>query len=293
MVGTASDIVDASQAAFGLGESPVWDERRARLLFVDIHVGEVHQLEASGVSMIVRLPERVGAVGLTDRDDALVLGLESGFALLTPSGMQRWGTVESDKPSTRLNDGRVDRQGRFVCGGMDESEPQRPDTAVYRLDRDGTHHEILLDVHCANATCFSPDGGTMYFSDMASGEILAYAYDAEHGVPHSPRVLVAEGLVPGAPDGATVDADGFVWNARWGAGLIVRIAPDGRIDRQIEVPVTNPTSLAFGGELLDELYVTSARFGLSPQQLDAEALAGHVLKVDAGVRGIREPRFLL
>jgi L-arabinonolactonase len=199
--------------------------------------------------------------------------------------------VEHDLPTTRLNDGRTDRQGRFVCGGMDEGEPQEALSAVYSLDGGRRVRRIIHGVRCANSICFSPDGTTMYFSDMPTGRILAYAYDTDSGTPHSPRVLADCSGMPGLPDGSTVDAEGFLWNARWGGARLVRYAPDGRMERVVPLPVTNPTCPGFGGPDLETLFVVSARFALRPEQLAAEPWAGGVFALDVGVQGLPECPF--
>jgi L-arabinonolactonase len=277
-----------------LGESPVWDAETGELLWVDIHDGEIWRYRAADQALFTHvLPERVGAVGLA-ADGGYVLALASGFARFEPrrGQLQRIADVEAELPTTRLNDGRVDRQGRFVCGGMDEAVDQRPLSAVYRLDGDGAMHRLIEGVHCANSICFSLDGATMYFTDMPTRQILAYAYDVETGQAHSPRLFADCSNQPGLPDGSTVDAEGCVWNAQWGGGRLVRYAPDGRVDRVVPVPVTNPTSLAFGGEGLATLYVTSARFGLTAAQLANEPTAGGLFALRPGVSGVIEPRFV-
>jgi L-arabinonolactonase len=276
-----------------LGESPVWDAATGELLWVDIHDGEIWRYRAADQTLRTHvLPERVGAMGLA-ANGGYVLALASGFARFQPLGerLQRIADVEADVPTTRLNDGRVDRQGRFVCGGMDEAVDQRPLSAVYRLDGDGAVHRLIDGVHCANSICFSLDGATMYFSDMPTGRILAYGYDVDTGQVHSARLFADLADQPGLPDGSAVDADGYLWNAQWGGGRLVRYAPDGRVDRIVPVPVTNPTCPAFGGEDLETLFVTTARFGLTEAQLRNEPTAGGLFAVRPGVAGVHEPRF--
>src|SRR4051812_33974516 len=263
------------------------------MVWVDIQRGLLFRRDHdSGAVREYRLPERVGSVGLR-ADGGLVVALASGFALSDAEGgeLERLETIEADLATTRLNDGRVDRQGRFVCGGMDEADDQQAITAVYRLRAGEKATRIIENVACANSLCFSPDGATMYFTDMPTKQIWAYDYGAGDDAPQQRRLLIDLGDQPGLPDGSTVDADGCVWNAQWGARRILRITPEGAIDRVVELPVSNPTCPAFGGPDLATLFVTSARFMLSEQQLAAEPHAGDLLALDVGVRGLAEAQF--
>ncbi|WP_206447884.1 SMP-30/gluconolactonase/LRE family protein [Agrococcus sp. KRD186] len=287
---TAEPVVGSGD---GLGESVVWDAERSELSWVDIHAARLQRWGSETGLITATLPERIGAIGLR-AGGGHVAAFASGFALLGEDGEieRRIAEVEPELPTTRLNDGRVDRQGRFVCGGMDEAADQRAVSAVYRLDADGAVVRILDGIACANSIAFSPDGTRMYFTDMPTGRIVAYAYDIDEGVPHDP-VLISDGTeYPGLPDGSTVDADGCLWNARWGSGAVVRFTPDGALDAIVEVAVGNPTCPAFGGPDLSTLFITTARFGRTDTQLAGEPRAGDVFTVDVAASGIAEPRFL-
>jgi L-arabinonolactonase len=273
-----------------LGESVIWDG--TEVLWVNVHDGEIWRSDLQEPPRKQQLPDRVGAIGLR-ASGGLVAGLAGGFALVDPGAgtVQRLADVERELPTTRLNDGRVDRQGRFVCGGMDEAEDQRAISAVYRLDPDGSTERIVEGIGCANSICFSPDGTTMYFSDMPTGTILAYRYDVDTGRPHSPRVFTEFAGQPGLPDGSTIDADGCLWNAQWDGGRVVRYTPAGRIDRVIELPVSRPTCVCFGGDDLSTLFITTARFQLDQRRLASEPHAGGLFAIRPGVQGLPEPRF--
>src|SRR5262249_54181493 len=193
----------------------------------------------------------------------------------------------ADLASTWLNAGRVDPQGRFVCGGMNEAEDLSPISSVYRLDGE-TATRLIEGVAITNSLAFSPDGERMYYTDMPTKRISVFTYGDELG---APRELIDLNAQAGLPDGSTVDADGCLWNAQWGGHRILRITPDGVLDRVVELPVSNPTCLAFGGPDLSTLFVTSARMGLSEEQLAQEPHAGDLLALDVGVKGLPERRF--
>jgi L-arabinonolactonase len=190
-------------------------------------------------------------MALTRDDDRLLLGLASGLAFfdLAAGTLERLHDVEAHLPATRLNDGRVDRQGRFVFGMFNQAEnPKHPIGGFYRLNRDLSLERLPLgDVAIANSICFSPDGATMYYADSATGEIRCCDYDPAIRRVANLRVFAAADAAPGDPDGSTIDADGYLWNARWGAGQVVRFAPDGRVDRILALPAPQPTCPAFGG----------------------------------------------
>jgi sugar lactone lactonase YvrE len=167
---------------------------------------------------------------------------------------------------------------------------ERASGRLYRLDR-GELDALDDDIWVSNGVCFSPDDSKMYFADSHVKTIFVYDFDLAAGTLGARRVFAAMGDKPGVPDGSSVDADGFVWNAAFDAGCLIRYAPDGRLDRTVALPVSRPTACAFGGPGLATLYVTTARFRLPPEKLAAEPLAGALLALDAGARGLPEPMY--
>ncbi|MET0208403.1 MAG: SMP-30/gluconolactonase/LRE family protein [Burkholderiaceae bacterium] len=280
-----------------LGEGIIWNERTGRLLWTDIESSELWSHDpASGLLERWPLPERLCSMALTDDDGRLLLALASGLAFFDlPSGeLTRMCEVEAHLPATRLNDGRVDRQGRFVFGAFNQADnPKHPIGGFYRLNRDLSLECLPLGgVAIANSICFSPDGRTMYYCDSATRDIRCCDYDPVSGAVANPRVFAAADAAPGDPDGATVDADGYLWNARWGAGQVVRFAPDGRVDRVLALPTPQPTCVAFGGAGLNVLYATSATVGLTRESLASASGAGGVFAHALDVRGLPEQRFM-
>lgn len=221
----------------------------------------------------------------------VVAAFADGFAfldLLTGSRTDI-AKVDAGLKGVRLNDGRTDRQGRFLAGGMNE-DSSAPIASMWRLDPDLTVTRLFGDVACANGACFSPDGRTFWYADSGKGDIEAFDYDTETGVP-SRRRSVAKTAAPGVPDGSCVDAEGFVWNAVWEGYRVVRYAPDGRIDRVVRVPVRKPTCCAFGGDDLGTLFITSSRLGESAESLAAEPLAGCLFAIRPGIVGFHDEAF--
>lgn len=274
-----------------LGETPLWCERTQTLWWIDIENPMLHRLMADGSHRAWPMPGQfLGCLALR-RDGRLMVAIDRvlhGFdpetGALTPIVQ-----VESDDLDNRLNDGRCDAQGRFWVGSMD-NQLYRPNGSLYRIDPDGTATRLFSDIIVTNTICTSPDGRVLYMSDTRRFIIWAFDIGAD-GMLANRRIFVDHSVAKDRPDGACVDAEGFIWNAIFAGGRIVRYAPDGRIDRVIPVPVTNPTCVCFGGPDLGTLYITTARKFLSSEQLAAEPLAGALLAVDAGVRGLPEHRF--
>lgn len=197
---------------------------------------------------------------------------------------------EPDNPDTRLNDGRTDRAGRFVLGGMNEVSGAA-DSSVISIGTDLSVRTLFAGVSCANSTCFSPDGATMYFADTPDREIVAMDYDQSTGAVSNRRVHADFSTEPGLPDGSCVDAEGGVWNAEWEGRRVVRVAPDGTIDAVIDVPVWKPTCCAFGGPDLDTLYITTSRLMSSDDVLGKEPDSGGLFAVKPGIGGVIDAPF--
>lgn len=282
-------VVDAKNK---LGEVPVWDVAEQALYWVDIEGALLQRFHpASGEFRRWRMPERICALALRRRG-GLVVALASGFAFFDPDSgaIERLAAPEAHLPGNRMNDGKCDRHGRFWAGTMDDSLARRT-AALYRLDPDLSCRQMETGVGISNSLAWSPDDRTFYFADSLIKTIFAYDFDIETGAIGARRVFADCSAEAGSPDGSTVDAEGRLWNARWGAAKLVRYTPDGRIDREMPLPTHYPTSCAFGGPDLATLYVTSAIWDLGPEALESQPEAGGVLALEVGVRGLPEPRF--
>jgi L-arabinonolactonase len=275
-----------------LGEVPVWDVAERALYWVDIEGCLLQRYEpGSGATCSWRLPERVCALALRQKD-GLVLALASGFAFFDPAtgALKRLAAPEAHLPHNRMNDGKCDRRGRFWAGTMDD-RLSSPTGALYRLDPDLTCRRMESGIGISNSLAWSPDDSVFYFADTLRRTIFAYDFDAESGAISNRRVFTDCSDQPGAPDGSTIDAEGYLWNAQWDGWRLVRYAPDGRIDRVFDLPVQKPTSCMFGGPDLTTLYVTSAIWDLTGEALAKQPNAGGVFALDVGVRGLPESRF--
>jgi L-arabinonolactonase len=249
------------------GACVLWCERRGRLLWTDSAAATLWSCEPrSGRSRSWPMPERLCSFALTGSDDRLLLGLASGLAFFSFSTgrVQRLCAVEADLPTTRLGQGRCDRQGRFVFGTVDEAAQPKAIGGFYRLNLDLSLERLPIGpAAAASSICFSPDGRRLYFADAASGEIRFAHYNPCSAEVGAVRSFLAADAAPGVPMGATVDADGYLWSARWGAGQVMRFAPDGRLDRAIGLDGAQACALAIGGPELSTLFVTSALRGLA------------------------------
>lgn len=242
-----------------LGEGPLWDVRNQLFYWVDSRGCLIHRLDPeTGVRRDWATPSMIGSMALRERGGAIV-ALESGFFTFDFDTEEATPIAEpeADDARTRMNDGKVDRQGRFIAGSMGTVTRDVPLGTLYRLDPDGTVTELDHDIGVSNGPCFSPDGRTFYFSDSAARLIYAYDYDTDTGTPTNRRVFADLGPLNTAPDGCTVDAAGNVWSAMVRSGQIGCFAPDGKLLRTIDMPCRLPSSAMFGGPKLDRLYVTS------------------------------------
>jgi sugar lactone lactonase YvrE len=293
------------QANNHLGEGPVWDVAEGRLYWVDgtgRRVGNpsIWRLDPrTGRTENWSLDHDVGALALR-KERGLVLALDDGFYFydLGHRRLELIQLVDAEQPRTRLHDGKCDRRGRFFAGGMDDKEELKI-CGLWRLDPDLTVTQVDGGIICSNGPCWSPDGKTFYFADTFQGEMWAYDYDIASGTPAKRRLFASFAKDGGVADGSTVDEEGCVWNAQLISGDLVRYAPDGSVERRIGMPVRNVTSVMFGGDKLDELYVTSMARVKHPAVHDRFAkeakpqfLAGSLFRVTGlGIRGLPEPRF--
>ncbi len=276
-----------------VGETPIWIPNEQAMYWIDLEGSAVHRYDQS----------------TGDREDwsldaavtALARRASGGWILATKTGLAFWdqggATTEfivdptSDSEAIRFNDTTVDPQGRLIVGTANVQDFDASDGVIYRLDPDLSLHQIDDGYAISNGMGFSPDGKILYVTDMFHNQIVALDYDIESGAVSNKRVFAEIPADTGLPDGLTVDAAGFVWSAHWAGSRVTRYDPDGAIERQIPVPVTNATSLGFGGAELNELYITTAWFFMNEEERKAQPRAGDVFRVKTDITGMIEQEF--
>lgn len=297
-----AEILDIIETGAILGESPVWSARDNALYWIDIKAPAIHRFDpATRTDTAWPVSQEIGSIALR-QGGGLVAGLRDGLATVGTDMVTLDWIIdpEADKPINRFNDGKCDRQGRFWSGTMydppgppDAYFEREPVGILYRLDGDHSCHLMEDNILVSNGLAWSPDGTVMYFTDSPRRTIWAYDFDTASGDLGERRVFAEIPQDPGRGtcDGATVDAEGYYWSAEFRGSRLVRYAPDGTVERTVDLPVSRPTSCAFGGHGMATLFVTSAKIMLSEAELAAEPHAGALLTLDVGVCGLPEAEF--
>jgi sugar lactone lactonase YvrE len=278
-----------------VGESPIWHAAEQAWYWVDIPQRRIWRLDYDGGAARYWTAGEMVACIAVHADGGLVAGMESGIFRV---GLDADGSVRAEplaappelKPGMRFNDGRCDRDGRFWSGTMwMDMAAAQPVGGLYRYDDRGLSASLVSGLITQNGLAWSPDGATMYLSDSHPSRqlIWAFDYDRAEGTPNNRRLFADMNTQRGRPDGAAVDADGCYWIAGNDGGCLLRFTPQGRLDRTLELPVSKPSMLCFGGPDLDTLLVTSIAPGFAP----GDELAGSVLLLRPGVRGLAETPF--
>ncbi len=259
------------------GEGPVWSERWGGLRWVDMLAGDVLSLGDDGAIERRHVGDVVAALRPRSGGGA-VLAVERGFALQDADGTLTTLPEVWTDDGFRMNEGGCDPEGRFYCGSM--AYDRRPGGGgLYRLDPDGAVHEVLGDCTISNGLEWSPDGTLAYYADTPTHRVDVFDYAEGRLTGRRPFVSMADDELP---DGLTVDAEGGVWVALNGSGVVHRYTPEGTLDAVVEVPTAKVTACTFGGAALDQLFVTTSREGMAP---DDDPLAGSLFHATVGVRG--------
>jgi sugar lactone lactonase YvrE len=284
-----SDVELILSARDELGEGPLWNVAEQALYWVDIDGKRYHRLDPlKHVHRIVDVGEKVGVLAFRQKG-GLVMATDHGFVFFDPEAgrLEHIADPELHKPQTQFNDGKVDRAGRFWAGTLGDSFQN----SLYRLDPDGSVHSMESGVDVSNGIGWSPDNQVMYFTDSTPAVIYAYDFDLGSGSIANRRVFVDRTGKKGVPDGLTVDAEGFIWSAVWDGWCVERYDPQGKLERTLQMPVQFPTSVAFGGRDLDELYVTSALVEIPVPERSSYPLAGGLFRIKGLIKGLSEPLF--
>lgn len=270
-----------------LGEGPSWDARRELLFWVDIEGHQVHEYNPTdGTDRTIPVGRHVGAV-VPMEDGGLLIAGRDGFYTLDPhtGELEAIAKPEHEPAGNRFNDGKCDPSGRFWAGTMSMKHESNKG-ALYRLDSDKSLHTILDGVSTSNGLAWNADGSVLYYIDTPTLKVAAYDFDAASGTISNPRTAVEFPEGEGYPDGMAIDAEGMLWVAHWGGWKVSRFNPaTGERLMEIPVPAEQVTSCAFGGEELDELYITTARTGIPEDRLKEQPAAGGLFRVNPGVKG--------
>lgn len=265
-----------------LGEGPFWDVHRQRLFFVDINAQRIHYYNPDskqhGFHQLNRMPTALAM----QKDHSLLVALEDCLARFVPETGQitlQWETPIKPK-EVRTNDGQVGPDGRYYIGTMDR-EYKRPVAALYRVEPNGSFHLLLSDRTISNGIAWSSDHQTMYYIDSPTHTVQAYDFDKATGNITHEQTLVEIGQDEGVPDGMAIDAAGHLWVAHHGAGYVARYhGHTGKLMAKVEVPAPNVSSCTFGGVGFQTLYITTAREGLSDEQLEQYPLSGGLFAIE-------------
>jgi sugar lactone lactonase YvrE len=272
-----------------LAEGPVWDAAGERLFWVDILPGEIYQFSTADQTLTcIQVGQMAGAIALT-ASGRLLAALQHGFALIDweQGDIQLLSDPEAHLPENRFNDGKCDPGGRFWAGTM-PMDGKKGAGNLYLLQPDYSVSHKLDGLGISNGLAWSPDQSTFYFIDTPTNEVAAFDYEGVSGTIKNKRVVITVPPELGKPDGMTIDAEGMLWVALWDGWCVSRWNPHtGELITQISLPVARVTSCTFGGKDLQDLYITTAKTGLSAEALEKQPLAGAVFVVkNLGVKGL-------
>lgn len=294
MVTAIIRLVDIIPAQNILGECSSWHAQSGQLWWTDIAGRQIYRYTLGTQALDhFETPRRLCSFAFTDCPDQLIAAFENGIALYHPADQHcDWiYRLEDDHAPVRFNDGRTDRQGRFWAGTMMEGpfDTLRPLGEIYCFDRNGIVFRHNEPVKITNSLCTSPDGRKLYFSDSPRHTIFVCSLD-EGGQLHNQRIF-ARTPAGCQPDGATTDVEGCLWSAYWGGGCLMRYAPDGHTTQAVTLPVSQPTSVAFGGKNMNLIFVTTAKDGLTDTELVHQPQAGDMFIYETDVIGLADAQF--
>jgi sugar lactone lactonase YvrE len=282
------------QAGAALGEGPFWSVREQALYWVDILNHRLHRYAPFSEQQQAtwQFDEEITSVAERKNADGLIVTLRHGFAFFDPRSekLERLLQAETDLPGNRFNDGKCDKAGRYWAGTMD-FEGKMPIGSLYSLTKDYKLEKLDSGYPVTNGPAWSLDYKTMYFNDSANGCMYAFDFEIDTGKLHNKRVFQQFDEKEGSPDGMTIDAEGGLWVAHWGAGKVTRRDFKGDVLQTIELPCSQITSCAFGGPELSTLFITSAAHGLSSEQRQQEPLAGGLFAIELAVSGLEANTF--
>lgn len=281
-------LVNLDNSTCLLGESPIWDAINERILWLDILKREIHQFSPSMQERkTVQLNKIPGCIALNSRGEMLA-AVEDGFASVdvATGKLKMLAEVEKGNVDNRFNDGKYDASGRFWAGTMSMSG--KPGAGnLYALETNGSVTLKIEGVGCSNGMAWSPDNSKFYYIDSPTKQVVSYDFDLDSGDISGKRVVINFSSADGIPDGMTIDSEGMIWIALWDGWRIIRVNPvTGHMLESVSLPVSKVTSCTFGGDQLQDLYITSARIGLTGVELKKQPLAGALFVIkNVGFQG--------
>ena len=272
-----------------LGEGPVWDAKQQMLYWVDILNGAIHGYAPKNkMYTTIQLDQLIGAVALCT-DGNFIAALQNGFALIDRASgeVKMIEDPEAHLPGNRFNDGKCDSAGRFWAGTMALTEDAGAGS-IYTIEKNVGVIKKINNVSISNGMAWSPDHGTLYYIDSPSFKVVAYDYDKTTGNISNERTIITITAVDGTPDGMTIDTEGMLWIAHWDGWQVTRWNPaTGEKLFHFTLPVGRVTSCTFGGQSLEDLYITSARVGLTDEALESQPMAGALFVIpNCGFKGL-------
>lgn len=274
-----------------LGEGPWWDVLEQKLLWVDIGQNRVHRFDPATSENETWTVEPEPSFAIATEQGDLLVGTRNGIVRLDLATGQTTLSVDPEaKLATRFNDARCDSRGRLFAGTI--ADDRSPMASLYRISSAFEVHSVISQVINSNGLCWSADDKTMYYIDTGTRRIDAFDYDIDSGSLSNRHAVVEVDPEHGKPDGMTIDSQGMLWTGMWGGGAVCRWNPaDGQLVEKIPVPCPNVPSCTFGGPNLDELYIVTARRGLSDEQLEQFPHSGGLFRCIPGVTGSPSWRF--
>lgn len=280
----------AHQYDADLGEGPIWDQRRQELIWLDVTRGKVLFFSPTKQSQSeVTFNKHIGALALSESSD-LIFAMRDGFARYSTNLKKLISFVGVlDSPDVRFNDGAVDRQGRFVAGTMGY-QPSPKTGRLFSFTESAGFRTLIPEVGVSNGICWNKNSTLMYYVDSLQRSIQLFDYNLISGDISNPRVLVEFEESLGIPDGMTIDQEGNLWVAMWAGAKVLKVNPKGEITNSIDLPVSKVTSVTFGGERLQDLFITTARYEMTSQELELQPLSGSLFRVETDTCGFAENR---
>ncbi|WP_270170845.1 SMP-30/gluconolactonase/LRE family protein [Paenibacillus sp. SYP-B4298] len=270
-----------------LGEGPVWDTRNGYLYWVDIEGQRFYEYDVADNTLRTHeAGQRIGAV-VPRSSGGFLAAMEQGLYLYdTVSGeWTEWNDTERERTDNRFNDGKCDANGRLWAGTMSLRGLERQGS-LYRFNADGSARRMETEIGTSNGLAWSLDNKHFYYIDSNARCVAAYDYDLEKGEIGGRRTILEIPQEAGSPDGMSIDSEGMLWIAHWGGYKVARMNPaTGETLEEIKLPAPLVTSCCFGGAEMDELYITTARVGLSDEVLHEYPLSGALFRVKVGVKG--------